>query len=70
MTTPEENYTLGGRYRRTDKGALISWQSGSNGSYRSFVVYDVAGDDALAGMNAQANMKIINEQREAWLAER
>ena len=70
VTTPEESYTLGGRFRVTDRGALISWQSGSNGSYRSFAVYDVGKDEALAGMTANANMKRINELREVWLAER
>ena len=68
VTTPEEAYTLGGRFRTNAKGQLISWQTGSNGSYRALALYQVAGPNAVATMNSTAHEEFINEYKAKFLA--
>lgn len=66
ITTPEENYTLGGRVeRRGDR--LLDWKTGSNGDYKSLVVYDPAKDIGFAAMTASGDWDAINAARENWI---
>ena len=69
VTTPEEGYTLGGRYADPvgQGGKWISWQSGSNGAYKSLVTYDPASDTGFAAMTAADDTATLDTAREAWL---
>lgn len=68
-TTEEENYTIGGRVRVVS-GNLLSWQSGSNGPYKSQVVYDPATGSGWAAMTASNSSTELAEARGRWLAAR
>ena len=66
ITTPEENYTLGGRVEM--KGdRLLDWKTGSNGPYKSLAVYDPARDIGFAAMTASGEWDAINAARDAWI---
>ena len=67
VTTAEQSYTLGGRFRTTSAGRLLSWQAGSNGSYKSLVVYDPATDTGFAAMTASGDPATLDAARDAWL---
>ncbi|ANU06983.1 serine hydrolase domain-containing protein [Paraurantiacibacter namhicola] len=69
VTTPDEGYTLGGRYADPDGDgkAWVSWQSGSNGAYKSLVVYDPASDTGFAAMTASDDEGVIHAARADWL---
>lgn len=69
ITTPEEGYTLGGRYQLAGEQNLISWQTGSNGAYKSLVVYDPTSDTGFAAITASGSNKAIQSARAEWLAE-
>lgn len=66
--TPEENYSLGGRYERVE-GRLIDWKTGSNGPYKTVVVYDPASDQGFAAMTATDDWSTIERLRDEWLAD-
>ncbi|KPM24550.1 hypothetical protein AAJ72_01985 [Citromicrobium sp. RCC1885] len=68
--TPEEGYTLGGRFMYRDDsagGQPLSWQSGSNGAYKSLVTYDPASDTGFAAMTASGDNTEIEAARDAWM---
>ena len=65
--TPDEGYTLGGRFMRNDDGQPLSWQSGSNGAYKSLVTYDPASDTGFAAMTASGDSAEIEAARDAWM---
>ncbi|MDE1467354.1 serine hydrolase domain-containing protein [Aurantiacibacter sp. D1-12] len=70
--TVEEDYALGGRFIRWDGAGetrLMSWQSGSNGAYKSLAVYDPLSDTGFAAMTAQDDWEEIESAREEWLAQ-
>ena len=67
VTTPEEDYTLGGRYIAAKAGHKISWQTGSNGAYKSLVVYDPVTDDGYAAMTASNDNSAIQSARGQWM---
>ena len=69
VNTPEQSYTLGGRYRMSNAGKPLSWQSGSNGAYKSLVVYDPESDRGFAAMTASGSDKGIQAGRGEWLAD-
>ncbi len=70
VSTPEEDYTLGGRFiaRAPDDARLISWQTGSNGAYKSLVTYDPVADVAFAATTASGDSSEIQAIRDQWLA--
>ncbi|MBD2842961.1 serine hydrolase domain-containing protein [Erythrobacter rubeus] len=70
ITTPEEGYTLGGRFLETSNGQLLSWQSGSNGAYKSVVTYDPASDTGFAAMTASGSNEGIQAARSDWMERR
>ncbi|NVE95166.1 serine hydrolase domain-containing protein [Altererythrobacter lutimaris] len=70
IATPEEGYTLGGRFRVSEEGKLLSWQSGSNGAYKSLVVYEPESDSGFAAMSADGTNEGIQSARAQWLAKR
>ena len=69
VATPEEDYALGGRFieRATDDPRKLSWQSGSNGAYKSLVTYDPVTDTGFAAMTATGNNDDIQQARAQWL---
>ena len=68
VRTPEENYSLGGRFERID-GRLIDWKTGSNGPYKSVVVYDPQSDQGFAAMTATDDWTTIERLRDEWLSD-
>ncbi len=68
VTTPEEDYTLGGRFTIIKDRGQISWQTGSNGAYKSLVAYDPATDTGFAAMTASGSNAEIQSARGRWLA--
>ncbi|XUU61605.1 serine hydrolase domain-containing protein [Erythrobacter sp. HA6-11] len=70
IATPEEGYTLGGRFRVSEEGRLLSWQSGSNGAYKSLVVYDPESDLGFAAMSADGTHEGIQSARADWMTKR
>lgn len=69
IATPEENYALGGRFVDRNDGDTrkLSWQTGSNGAYKSLLVYDPASDSGFAAMTASGSNTAIQSARDAWL---
>jgi CubicO group peptidase (beta-lactamase class C family) len=69
VTTPGESYTLGGRFvqRGEEDPRKLSWQSGSNGAYKSLVTYDPVTDTGFAAMTATGSNEAIQEARSQWL---
>ncbi len=69
VATPEEDYALGGRFVHRVEGdpRLLSWQSGSNGAYKSLVTYDPVTDTGFAAMAATGNNEDIQLARAQWL---
>lgn len=76
VTSPEQDYTLGGRFKlvteaETGAARRISWQSGNNGPWYAFVVYDPATGNGLAMLTPDAsNGEILLDKRAAWLKAR
>lgn len=68
VRTPEENYSLGGRFERVE-GRLVDWKTGSNGPYKTVVVYDPASDQGFAAMTAADDWSTIERMRDEWLAD-
>ncbi len=68
IATPEESYALGGRFvpRGDSDPRLLSWQTGSNGAYKSLVVYDPVTDTGFAAMTATGDGTEIEEHRDRW----
>lgn len=66
VTTPAEYYTLGGRYFAKDN-ILWSWQSGSNGPYKSVAIYDPTRDIGYAAMTAGNDKKSLELARDRWI---
>jgi CubicO group peptidase (beta-lactamase class C family) len=73
VTSPEQDYTLGGRFKlvteaETGTSRRISWQSGNNGPWYAFVAYDPATGNGLAMLAPDAsNGEILLDKRAAWL---
>lgn len=67
VATPEEAYALGGRFQ-TVAGQWLSWQSGSNGAYKSLVTYDPSSDTGFAAMTATGDSAALDAARSAWLS--
>lgn len=70
IATADEGYALGGRYREAVSGGkkhFLSWQSGSNGAYKSIAVYDPLLDVGYAIATADDARKAIEERRRAWM---
>ncbi|MBX7528051.1 serine hydrolase domain-containing protein [Qipengyuania vesicularis] len=68
ITTSEESYSLGGRFRAIRNSPVLSWQTGSNGAYKSLVVYDPVHDAGFAAMTASGENEPIQQARSEWLA--
>ena len=70
VATPEEGYALGGRFILHSEAddRLISWQTGSNGAYKSLVTYDPVSDVGFAAMTASGDATDIaaNPTRFIW----
>ncbi|MEP3422327.1 MAG: serine hydrolase domain-containing protein [Erythrobacter sp.] len=71
IATPDEAYALGGRFiaRSETDARLISWQTGSNGAYKSLVAYDPIRDVGFAAMTASGDATAIQSHRGDWMAE-
>lgn len=70
VSTPEENYTLGGRIEKLSLNGeehIVSWQSGTNGDYRSMAVYDPKTNEGYALMTTDHNYDFLVEKRDTWL---
>lgn len=67
VTTPEENYALGGRIHEHE-GSIWSWQTGSNGPYKSIAIYDPVSDSGFAAMTATGDWAPMQAARDEWLA--
>lgn len=70
IATAEENYALGGRYismKQDGKDHILSWQSGSNGAYKSIAVYDPVLDFGYAIATADDARTAIERRRDAWM---
>lgn len=70
ISTPQENYALGGRYQIMNVGDVahnLSWQSGSNGAYKSIAVYDPVLDIGYAVLTADDARNAIEAKRDLWL---
>lgn len=70
ISTPEENYTLGGRIEKLTLNGeehIVSWQSGTNGDYRSMAVYDPKTNEGFALMTTDHNYDFLDEKRDNWL---
>ena len=68
--TPDEGYTLGGRFVWEDDDPakrMLSWQSGSNGPYKSLVTYDPSSDTAFAAMTTTGDSTEIEDARARWM---
>ncbi|MXP11143.1 hypothetical protein [Pseudoblastomonas halimionae] len=68
--TPDEGYTLGGRFMwENDDPAnrMLSWQSGSNGPYKSLVTYDPSSDTGFAAMTTTGDSAEIEDARARWM---
>ena len=67
--TPDEGYTLGGRYIMAGQGTkrLVSWHTGSNGAYKSLVTYDPLTDSGFAAMTASNDSQMIQDARTEWM---
>ena len=76
VTSAEEDYTLGGRFKlvtetETGDSRRISWQSGNNGPWYAFVAYDPATQNGLAMLTPDASSgEILLDKRAAWLEAR
>lgn len=70
VATPEEGYALGGRFimHSGANDRLISWQTGSNGAYKSLVTYDPVSDMGFAAMTAGGDASDIQAHRDHWMA--
>lgn len=66
VTTEEENYTVGGRVQVIG-GRILSWQSGSNGPYKTQLVYDPASGRGWAAMTASNEVSPMSAARARWL---
>ncbi|QYJ07905.1 serine hydrolase domain-containing protein [Qipengyuania flava] len=66
VTTEEEGYTLGGRVRQVG-GRMLSWQTGSNGPYKTQLVYDPATGEGWAAMTASNSAEHMAKLRSEWL---
>lgn len=70
VTTPEEGYTIGGRVNdigRLGAPHVLSWQSGSNGDFKSVAVYDPITDRGYAIMSNTADHEALEVKRDRWL---
>ncbi len=69
IATPAEDYALGGRFiaRSQTDARLISWQTGSNGAYKSLVVFDPISDVGFAAMTASGDSTAIQRHRGDWM---
>lgn len=70
ISTPKENYALGGRYQFINVDGVahsLSWQSGSNGAYKSIAVYDPVLDIGYAVLTADDAQSAIEARRDLWL---
>lgn len=66
FTTRKQNYTLGGRIR-LEEDKVLSWQTGSNGPYKSQLVYDPHTGEGWAAMTASDDSEPLSAARTAWL---
>lgn len=70
IATDDEQYALGGRYKTIVVNASahkLSWQSGSNGPYKSIAVYDPVSDKGYAVLTGDNNSALIADMRDKWL---
>lgn len=70
VTTEHEDYTIGGRVKRVRVGSqerTLSWQSGSNGSFKSRAAYDPELDTGFAVVTNEGSNTLVDERRDAWL---
>lgn len=70
VATEAESYALGGRYNTmkiNDTVHVLSWQSGSNGAYKSIAVYDPLLDIGYAIATADDARTAIESRRDCWV---
>jgi len=69
ITTPEEDYGLGGQLRIDDElDETLFWLSGSNGPYKSRVAYRPSTSEAIAIMSAAGDSNPLYETAMNWLS--
>lgn len=70
LTTPEQNYTIGGRIQRVIDShgdeRWVSWQSGSNGPWSAVAVFDPATGAGFAAMSQDGSQQPF-AARAQWL---
>lgn len=72
VASPDSNYALGGRVRQVMVGGAIHkvhWESGSNGPFKSYTVYDPTIDIGYAIMTNEDAYDFIGQRRDRWLRE-
>lgn len=72
VASPESHYALGGRVRQVKVGGeirTIHWESGSNGPFKSYTVYDPVADVGYAVMTNEDAYEFIGERRDRWVRE-
>lgn len=72
VASPEEHYALGGRVRRVRiDGDVhdVSWESGSNGVFKSYTVYDPLSDVGYSVMTNEDAFDFIAQRRDRWVRE-
>ncbi|MBA16688.1 MAG: hypothetical protein CMN73_10090 [Sphingomonas sp.] len=70
VASPDDHYALGGRVRRVRVDGAehrIAWESGSNGAFKSYSVYDPQADMGYAVMTNENAFDFIGERRDAWI---
>ncbi|WP_161956834.1 serine hydrolase domain-containing protein [Sphingosinithalassobacter portus] len=70
VASPDDHYALGGRVRRVRVDGAehrIAWESGSNGAFKSYSVYDPEADMGYAVMTNEDDFDFIGERRDAWI---
>ena len=72
VASPADYYALGGRVRQAmvnGEVRTINWESGSNGPFKSYTVYDPVADIGYAIMTNEDDFDFIGARRDRWLRE-
>jgi len=72
IASPASHYALGGRIRHAmvdGEMHTIHWESGSNGPFKSYTVYDPVADVGYAIMTNEDAFDFIGERRDRWVSE-
>ncbi|MEL7690154.1 serine hydrolase [Citromicrobium bathyomarinum] len=72
VASPADYYALGGRVRQAmvnGEVRTINWESGSNGPFKSYTVYDPTADIGYAIMTNEDDFDFIGARRDRWVEE-